>query len=641
MLNYKGDPRGSQVRVPATGRRSEGSGMRRTLWGGLAVALAVFLGLGVVALLWWGNRTRPASIVPAEQPAYARPGLAAIEPPSVTFTDVTELCGVRFVHYHGGYGKKLLPETMGAGVVVFDYNQDGHQDLLFVNSSHWPHHTYDVPPPRARMALYRNDGTGRFQDVTEEAGLGHIECYGMGAAAGDIDNDGYPDLVVTALGRCYLLHNQQGLRFRDITEEAGVVCPGWSTSAAFLDYDLDGKLDLFICHYVRWTPETDLHCTLIGSEKSYCQPFLYEGEHCQLFRNCGELRFEDVSRAAGLHLYDVLGQKPASKALGVAVHDYNDDGWPDIAVANDTTPNFLFHNNGDGTFTNVAGRKGVELLNEGRGTARGAMGIFWGYYRDGETLGLAIANFSNEPNGLLKYVKRRDLFTDVATAEGVGGPSRLPLKFGLFFFDYDLDGRLDLFTSNGHIEPEIARVQAGASYAQPPQLFWNAGPSSEGCYREVEPRHAGRDLFVPRVGRGAAFGDLDGDGDQDIVLSNNNQPATVLRNDCPPTARALRIRLRGTRANRDGYGARVRVWAGGSLRQAELCSGGSYLSQCEAVLTFGLGPHEIAERVEILWPTRERNSSTFTDLKAGYTYWIDETEGVIEARPFRRDVPGV
>lgn len=613
--------------------------MRRTLVG-LGIAFVV-LGLGFLAFLYiLLSRVSHDDVTPKpEQKAYGVTPLTRIQPPAVTFTDVTADCGVDFVHVHGGYGRKLLPETMGSGVLVFDFDQDGHQDLLFVNSTRWAHHQYDAPAPRTRMALYRNDGTGRFADVTAAMGLADVDCYGMGAAAGDIDNDGYPDLLVTALNRCYLFRNEQGKSFRDITEQAGLICPGWSTSAAFLDYDLDGKLDIFICHYVRWTPETDLHCTLIGSEKSYCQPFLYEGEHCQLFRNLGDNRFADVSKDAGLHIYDVLGQKPASKALGVAVHDYNDDGWPDIAVANDTTPNFLFHNNGDGTFTNLGGRKGIELINEGRGSARGAMGIFWGYYRDGETLGLAIANFSNEPNGLLKYVKRRDIFIDVANAEGVGGPSRLPLKFGLFFFDYDLDGRLDLFTSNGHIEPEISRVQAGATYAQPPQLFWNAGPTEEGCYREVEPAHAGADLFRPRVGRGAAFGDLDGDGDQDIVLNNNNEPATVLRNNCPPTASALRIRLRGVEANRDAYGARVRVWAGGQMQQAELNSGGSYLSQCESVLTFGLGSHKFAERIEVLWPTRERRSSTFSQLEAGFTYVIDEKDGLVQAIPFRRSGP--
>jgi hypothetical protein len=333
---------------------------------------------------------------------------------------------------------------------------------------------------------------------------------------------------------------------------------------------------------------------------------------------------------------DVLGQKPASKALGVAVHDYNDDGRPDIAVANDTTPNFLFHNNGDETFTNVAGRKGVELLNDPpRSTARGAMGIHWGYYRDGETLGLAIANFANEANGLLRYSKQRDLFRDCAFADGVGGPSRLPLKFGLFFLDYDLDGRLDLFTSNGHIEPEIHRIQSEVTYAQPAQLFWNAGATKEGCYREVEPGHAGEDLFKPRVGRGCAYGDLDGDGDLDIVLNNNNQPATILINDCPSSVQVIRFRFRGRTCNRDGFGCRVKLWAGGTVQQAELSSGGSYMSQSESALTFGLGGIDTVEKVEIRWPTKEGQVTTLTDLKANFSYTIDE-DGSVEKTVLKR-----
>jgi hypothetical protein len=264
------------------------------------------------------------------------------------------------------------------------------------------------------------------------------------------------------------------------------------------------------------------------------------------------------------------------------------------------------------------------------------MGIHWGYYRNGETLGLAIANFANEPNGLLRYSKERQLFTDCAFADGVGGPSRLPLKFALFFFDYDLDGRLDLFTSNGHIEPEISRFQAEATYAQPAQLFWNVGQTKEGCYREVEPAHTGPDLFEPRVGRGGAFGDLDGDGDLDIVLNNNNQPATVLRNDCPSSANATRFRLRGVTANRDAFGARVKIWSAGRLQQAELNSGGSYISQNEAALTFGLGESKTVEKVLIRWPTREGNTTELENLQAGFTYYVDEKAGIVERTPFQR-----
>lgn len=599
--------------------------------------VCVSLGIAGLAIVLYSN-TDGGPGLRRQDPPIPKPPMTAIDPPNVEFRNITKEAGITFVHTHGGFGQKLLPETMGSGVLVFDFNQDGYQDLLFVNSSRWPHHKYEGAAPPARLALYQNDGTGKFKDVTEAQGLGGIECYGMGVAAGDIDNDDFPDVIITALGRCFLLHNEQGKGFKDITESAGLKCSGWSTSAAFLDYDLDGKLDLFICHYVKWTPETDLLCKLIGNEKSYCTPVLYEGEHCQLFHNLGGNKFEDVSKAAGLHLLDVLEQKPSSKALGVAVHDYNDDGWPDIAVANDTTPNFLLENQRDGTFKNVGSRKGVELLNEStRGTARGAMGICWGYYRDGETLSLAIANFSNEPNGLLRYARRSDIFTDVAYADGVGGPSRLLLKFALFFFDYDLDGRLDLFTSNGHIEPEIGRVQAEVKYAQPAQLFWNAGRTEHGCFREVEKQHAGPDLFAPRVGRGGAYGDLDGDGDLDIALNNNNQPATVLRNECPSTTNAIRLKLRGVEANRMGLGSRVKVYVDRVLQQAELNSGSSYLSQSEAVLTFGMGNTDMADLVEIRWPTKDGKLTHLKHLRAGFTYLVDENEGVVSKTPFRRE----
>ncbi len=611
--------------------------MRKLLF---PLALLLTMCLASLPFLPGCSKEAPAAPPAPEPKAHPSTAVQAVEPPTVLFRDWTKQAGIDFVHVHGGFGKKLLPETMGPGVLVFDFNRDGRQDIFLVNSCRWSHHQYDSTAPPARSALLLNDGKEgeiHFTDVTEQMGLGDFVCYGMGAVAGDIDNDGFPELFVTALGRAYLFHNEQGKRFRDITEEAGVKCPGWSTAAAFLDYDRDGRLDLFVAHYVKWTPETDLFCTLDGKTKSYCQPMLYEGEHCQLFRNVDGKRFEDVSEKAGVQVMGVTVEdekvhRPASKALGVAVHDYNDDGWPDLAVANDTTPNFLFHNNGDGTFTNVAARKGVELINA-RGSARGAMGIHWGYYRDGETLGLAVANFSNEPNGLLRYSTKSDTFHDAATFEGIDGPSRLPLKFGLFFFDYDQDGRLDLFTSNGHIEPEIESIQAAVKYAQPGQLFWNAGPAKGPCFREVEAKHAGPDLFQPRVGRGCAYGDFDNDGDLDIILNNNHQPAVLLRNETR-SAKAIRLRFIGGQANRDGYGCRVKLTAAGKTQQAELSSGGSYLSQNESVLTFGLGDKERAERVEIRWPAPKPHTTTLENLAAGFTYVVDEEKRVVEQIPF-------
>ncbi len=619
----------------------------RTLLG--LVATAAVLGLGGFAVYHFFiyNPSPPPPPTTPELGARPAPPPTAVSPPMHRFREGTAAAGIDFVHVHGGYGQKLMPETIGSGVLIFDYDQDGDQDILFVNSGRWSHYKYKEASPPTHPVLYQNDGKGHFTDVSEQAGLEGVDCYGMGIAAGDIDNDGYPEVFIAGLCEsfpellasrrqsCYLLHNEGGKRFRDVTEEAGIRCPGWSTAAAFLDYDGDKRLDIFVGHYVRWSPETDFFCRLTGDEKSYCQPMNYEGEHCQLFRNLDGRRFEDVSARAGIQVFDVLKKRASSKCLGVAVHDYNDDGYPDIAVANDTTPNFLFHNNGNGTFTNVASARGVELLNDG-GSARGAMGIAWGYFRDGKTLGLAIANFSNEPNGLLRYYPESETFQDTAAREGLLGPSRLPLKFGLMFLDYDFDGRLDLFTSNGHIEPEINRVQA-TTHAQAAQLFWNAGPSrGAGCYREVTAAEAGPDLFVPRVGRACAYGDLDGDGDLDIVLNNNDGRATVLFNEAPPTAKAVRLRFRLANGNRDGFGTRVKLWTGDVMQQAELNSGGSYISQNEAVLTFGLGKATKADQIEIRWPGAEQKVTELKELAAGFTYVVDEEKGIVEKQPFRR-----
>jgi hypothetical protein len=552
-------------------------------------------------------------------------------PPDVRFTDVTAQSGIRLVHRNGASGRKLLPETMGSGVAVIDFDDDGKPDLFFVNSCPWPGEEKGPPPT---PALYRNLGGGKFQDVTREAGLA-VTLYGMGATAGDYDNDGFPDLFVTGVGGNRLFRNERappgkgvnGRWFRDVTADAGVGGPGgwpaggdsaflsrkaplcWSTSAAFLDYDGDGRLDLFVCNYLTWSPAADLEqgFRLGTGERAYGPPRAFDGAHCFLYHNRGDGTFEDVSRAAGVEVFTRTGRLPLGKSLGVIVCDADEDGWPDVVVANDTVRNFFFHNvpgpGGTRRFEEVGEATGVAYA--GR-QARGAMGVDWGPgYRPGKNA-LLIGNFADEPDTLLVLQHPSELqFVDLAWAEGIAGPSRDLLKFGVFFFDYDLDGRLDLLTCNGHLEPAIARAVPGQSYAQPPQLFRNTGGQG-GAFEPVTSEEVGPDLFRPLVGRGCAYLDADGDGRPDVVLTANGGPARLLRNEGGPRRHWLRLRLRGDgqRCSTSALGARVVLEAGGRRQVREVTGSRGYLSQSELVLTFGLGDDTTVDKITIYWPGR-------------------------------------
>jgi hypothetical protein len=489
------------------------------------------------------------------------------------------------------------------------------------------------------MALYRNRGDGAFDDVTAQAGLA-VTMYGLGVTAGDYDNDGWADFFVTGVGGNRLFANvadeEGGRRFADRTETAGVGGPGgwpaagreaflqvdapinFSSSAAFLDYDNDGRLDLFVCNYIAWSPAADLGqgFQLVGLGRSYGPPTAFEGAQCLLYRNLGEGRFADVSEQAGIHVFGPLGQ-PIGKSLGVVVFDPDDDGWPDIAVANDTVRNFLFHNTGKGTFEEIGELSGVAYA-EGR--PRGAMGIDWGEYRPGGSA-MLIGNFADEPNTFLRLDDPRHLaFSDVATAEGVAGPSRLPLKFGAVFLDYDLDGWQDLLTCNGHLEPEIQQVQARQSYRQPAQLFWNCGAAGgngrRGCFAVVSETHAGPDLFQPLVGRACAYADIDGDGDLDVVLTENGGRARLLRNEGGHQHHWLRVVLQGDgkRASAGALGAKLTLEAGDRTMHRELTSARGYLSQSEMVVTFGLGQTDKIDRLTIRWPGPDGDRQQLTDL---------------------------
>ncbi|HYV42292.1 MAG TPA: CRTAC1 family protein [Thermoanaerobaculia bacterium] len=517
--------------------------------------------------------------------------------PSVAFEEKAEAMGIHFTHVNGARGGKWMPETMGGGVAVLDYDGDGKPDLLFVSGCYWP------GDPRGRqmkssLVLYRNEGAGReglahFRDVTREANLERV-FYGMGAAVGDYDNDGRDDVYVTALDRNFLFHNVGG-RFEEVAAKTGVADSGWGTSAAWLDYDGDGLLDLFVCRYVDWSPKKDLFCTLDGKNKSYCTPERYAGTASHLYHNLGG-RFEDVTKKTRLW-------NTNQKALGVAPYDFNSDGRIDILVANDTAPNNLYRNRGDGTFEDVALETGVAVDEAGR--ARGAMGVAWGDTKNGKGATLAIGNFSNELKSLY-WTESGDVFLDESPRSGVGPTSLLSLTFGLFFFDADLDGRLDLFLANGHVEPTVQQVQKDVAYREAPILYLNRGDNRFAVA-------AAEGLAMPLVARGAVFADLDGDGDLDVVVVENGGPARVFVNRRDRPRQSVRVRLVGTgKSNRDAIGARVLATIGPRTIAQQVSGGQSYLSAPEKNLTFGLGSAAKIDRLEIHWP--DGRVETYRDL---------------------------
>jgi hypothetical protein len=537
--------------------------------------------------------------------------------PYVHFTDITRQAGIHFHHANAAAGRKLLPETMGGGCAFFDFDNDGDQDLLLVNSlAQWPwdekvgavsRAAQKSPPrlggPTATMALYRNNGTGNFEDVTESSGL-DVSLYGMGAAVGDYDNDGRVDVFLSGLGTNRLFHNDGDGKFRDVTAECGVAGSDeqWSTCCGWFDYDNDGDLDLFVGNYVEWSREFDegQNFQLTGGGRAYGRPQNFEGTFPYLYRNDGDGRFTQVAEQAGLEIRNPNTGVPLAKSLGVTFADVDSDGHIDIIVANDTVQNFLFRNLGNGTFQEIAAQSGIAF--DMNGNARGAMGIDIARLRPDSVLGVAIGNFANEMTALYVSYGNEMQFMDEAIPTGLGPSTRTSLTFGLFYFDYDLDGRLDLFTANGHLEEDINRVQPSQHYEQPPHLFWNAGAAADTEFLPVTEKESGPDLFQPLVGRGASYADIDGDGDLDALVTATGQPPRLLRNDQQLGHHWLRLKLTGTESNRDAIGAWVEVELADRTLRRQVMPSRSYLSQVELPVTFGLGDDDRVRRVIVHWP---------------------------------------
>lgn len=548
-----------------------------------------------------------------------------VGPPYAPFTDITRQAGIRFRHENGAHGRKLLPETMGGGCAFFDFDGDGDQDLLLVNSlRHWPWDKPAASDGEATAALYRNDGTGKFDDVTTGSGL-DVPLFGMGVAAGDYDGDGRVDVFISAVGADRLFHNEGDGKFRDVTHQAqvGGGDDDWGSGCGWFDYDNDGDLDLFVCNYVSWTRGYDesQNFQLVGGGRAYGRPQSFEGTFPFLYRNDGGGRFHEVAEASGLHVRNAATGVAVAKSLGVTFADVDSDGWIDVIVANDTVQNFLFHNQHDGTFREIGVSSGVAF--DMNGAARGAMGIDVARFRDNGALGIAIGNFANEMTALYVSYQGEMEFMDEAVSTGLGPSSRLELKFGLYFWDYDLDGRLDLFTANGHLEDDINRVQPSQHYAQPPHLFWNCGAENDTEFLPVTDKQCGAEFFQPLVGRGASYADIDGDGDLDVVVTAIGQSPRLLRNDQKLAHSWLRFKLVGTRSNRDAIGSWIRVELTDRILERQVMPTRSYLSQVELPVTIGLGSSEDVRRITVRWPDGSRQDVEFAGLNR--TYEIRQT----------------
>ncbi len=563
------------------------------------------------ATLLSGCGAKPAKSAVNGVSSPTSPDSAPPLPDEVTFKDITDQAGIRFAHFTGARGRLYFPESEPPGCAFFDYDNDGRPDILITNSGDWPERKTDRRV--SIMALYRNNGDTTFTDVTEAAGL-KIPMYGMGVNAGDYDNDGWQDLYITCvLGPSRLYRNEKG-RFRDVTKTAGVDNKGtWGSTSVWWDYDRDGRLDLFVGNYCQWTPKTDVFCSAHGGKKTYCTPNVYDGESCRLYHNNGDGTFTDVSQKSGL-VY------PPGKTWGAALLDFNSDGHLDICLANDMEPTALFKNNGNGTFTDVALETGVALGENGM--AKAGMGIDAADIDNSGRESILISNFSGEG---LSFFHNPDgaLFHEQSVKTGMADTSLLFMGWGLFFFDYDLDGRKDALVGNGHLYPDVHKFQPDITYAERPLLYRNLGglKFAEVCKEKG-------DLAKPIVARGISHADIDADGDLDVLICENNGKPRLYRNDGGNKNNWLRVKLIGKKSNRDGIGARLDTSAGGVTQMHRIRSGSSFMSTLERVATIGLGKNAKADSLKVTWPSGQVD--TFVDVPANKVITVTEGEAAYQ-----------
>jgi hypothetical protein len=534
-------------------------------------------------------------------------------PNPVRFVNVAAPAGIRFRHENAATPQKYLIEAMGSGCAWLDYNQDGLADLYLVNGA-----ATQVFRPAAPVhgALYRNNGDGTFTDVTAAAGVGAEGLYGMGVAVGDYDNDGYPDLAIVGYGSSKLYHNNGDGTFSDVTARAGVANQGkWASSAAWFDYNNDGRLDLVIANYVNWTPESNYYCGGKGEGmRSYCHPNDYRGVAPTLYRNNGDGTFSNVSEPSGL-------AKSPSNGLGIVTLDYDDDGWQDIFIANDALANSLFHNNGNGTFTEVGYEAGVAVSEDG--AAESGMGTDAADASGTGRMDLIVMHLDQQQPRFYRNLGH-GTFQDATSASKLAYSMFRLSGFGARFMDYDNDGWPDIFVATGHVLDNIARYHGGVTWAEPKLMFRNTG---NGVFADVS-GGLGPDFQASTVSRGVAVGDYDNDGDLDILLNNNDGPAQLLRNDGGNANHWLEVLLIGTKSNRDGVGARVKLTAGGRTLAEQRKGGMSYQSAQDPRLHFGLGTATKADSLEIRWPSGE--VTHLTEIPSDRILAVQEGAGIVK-----------